>query len=129
MGRQIALVALVVVGACATIVKGTDQQVSLDTPGYSGAECVFRSKEVGSRRVITPAVVTLPKSRENVSVRCTKGCARGSGVIASNTEGMTAGSVLVGGVIGLGVDAASGAMNHYNDNNQIAMTADPTCSG
>jgi hypothetical protein len=28
MGRQIALVALVVVGGCATIVKGTDQQVS-----------------------------------------------------------------------------------------------------
>jgi hypothetical protein len=129
MGRQIALVALIVVGGCATIVKGTDQQVSIDTPGYSGAECTLTSKEVGSRRVITPAVVTLPKSRENVSVRCTKGCARGSGVIGSSTEGMTAGNVLVGGVIGLGVDAASGAMNHYNDNNQIAMTADPTCTG
>jgi hypothetical protein len=129
MGRRLAFCALIVVGGCATIVKGTDQQVSLDTPGYSGAECVLRSKEVGTRRVITPAVMTLPKSRENVSVECPKGCARGSGVIASNTEGMTAGNVLVGGVIGLGVDAASGAMNHYNDNNQSALTADPTCTG
>jgi len=72
-------------------------------------------------------VVTLPKSRENIAVQCQKGCARGSGVIASNTEGMTAGNIIAGGAIGLGVDAATGAMNHYNDNNQIALTPDPTC--
>jgi hypothetical protein len=79
--------------------------------------------------VITPAVVTLPKSRENVSVQCHKGCARGSGVIASGTEAMTAGNVILGGPIGLGVDAASGAMNKYTDNNQVAMTLDSTCKG
>jgi hypothetical protein len=40
---------------------------------------------------------------------------------------MTAGNVLLGGVVGLGVDSASGAMNHYNANNQIAMSLDPAC--
>ena len=123
LGATIVCAALI--SACATITKGTDQQVSLDTPGYAGAEYILTSKEVGRRRVVTPAVVTLPKSRENIAVQCQKGCARGSGVIASNTEGMTAGNIIAG----VQSDVASGAMNHYNDNNQIALTADPTCRG
>lgn len=48
-------------------------------------------------------------------------------MIASHTEAMTAGNVVLGGVVGLGVDAASGAMNKYNDNNQIVMAVDPEC--
>jgi hypothetical protein len=40
---------------------------------------------------------------------------------------MTAGNVLVGGVIGLGVDAVSGAMNKYNDINQFTMVPIAGC--
>src|SRR5438105_11586833 len=128
MRAMTATIALAMITAgCATIVKGTDQQVSIDTPGYSGAECTLTSTSIGSRSLITPAVLTLPKSKENIAVRCHKGCAKGTGIIASNTEEMSAGNILVGGVIGLGVDAASGAMNKYNDQNQIALTADPSC--
>jgi len=36
------------------------------------------------------------------------------------------GNVILGGAIGLGVDAASSAINHDNDNNQIVLTPDPT---
>jgi hypothetical protein len=50
------------------------------------------AKEVGRRVVTTPTVMTLPKSKENITVQCQKGCAKGSGIIASNTEGMTAGN-------------------------------------
>ena len=109
------------------MVKGTDQKVSLDTPGYPGAACILKSKGFGTRRVVTPAMVELPKSKHDVSVECKKGCAKGRGVISSNLEGMTAGNIIVGGVVGFGVDAATGAMNKYNDNNQIAMSRDPGC--
>ena len=114
---------------CATIVKGTDQQVSIDTPGFAGAQCRLSSKAIGVRQVVTPAIITLPKSKENVAVECNLGCARGTGVIASSLETMTAGNVLLGGVIGLGVDAATGAMNHYTDRNQIHMQNDSACQG
>jgi hypothetical protein len=40
---------------------------------------------------------------------------------------MAAGNVIFGGVIGLGVDAASGALNKYPDMVTVAMTPDPTC--
>jgi hypothetical protein len=38
---------------------------------------------------------------------------------------MTAGNVVFGGLIGLGVDAASGAMNKYEPGVDIAMTPIP----
>jgi uncharacterized protein YceK len=112
----------VLLAGCATMVKGTSQQVSLDTPGYPGAECTLRSKDFGTRKVVTPANFELPKSKHDISVECRKGCARGTGTISSNLEGMTAGNIVAGGVVGFGVDAATGAMNKYNENNQIAMS-------
>lgn len=131
-GRRLKTAALLVlfglIGAgCATIVKGTDQSVSLDTPGYPGASCTLTSDRIGTRVVTTPAVLNLNKSKHDVIVRCKKGCATGQGVIVSNTEEMAAGNVILGGVIGLGVDAASGAMNEYSRNNQVHMTEDPGC--
>ena len=38
---------------------------------------------------------------------------------------MTAGNVVFGGVIGLGIDAASGAMNKYQPGVEIAMSPHP----
>jgi hypothetical protein len=38
---------------------------------------------------------------------------------------MTAGNVLFGGIIGLGVDAASGAMNTYDPGVEVLMTLAP----
>jgi hypothetical protein len=40
----------------------------------------------------------------------------------SNFEGWTVGNLLLGGIIGLGVDAATGAINEYPHAFQIAMT-------
>ena len=78
--------------------------------------------------VVTPATVTLPKGQDNIKVACKKECfADGVGIISSNVEGMTAGNVILGGVIGLGVDAATGAMNKYTEQNQIVMVASPGC--
>lgn len=125
--RRCALAGAIMLAGCATVVKGTSQQVSLDTPGYPGAQCILRSKDFGTRSVITPATFELPKSKHDVQVECRKGCARGNGVISSNLEGMTAGNIVAGGVIGFGVDAATGAMNKYNENNQIAMSQGSNC--
>jgi hypothetical protein len=35
---------------------------------------------------------------------------------------MTAGNVIFGGIVGLGVDAASGAMNKYDSGVEVIMT-------
>jgi hypothetical protein len=62
-------------------------------------------------------------------VRCYAQCYEdGVGTIASELEPMTAGNVLVGGVIGLGIDAATGAMNKYQPSVNIAMSRLPKCN-
>lgn len=127
---QVFIVCSAVLGlaACASITKGTTQTVSLDTPGAPGASCTLTSDGIGSRQVQTPASMVLDKSQHNIAVSCKKACFQdGIGVIGSHTETMAAGNLLVGGVVGLGVDAISGAMNKYNEQNQIAMVPIPGC--
>lgn len=131
MGRAIAAlcgVVCILLAGCSTIVKGTQQQVSVSTPGVQGAMCQFASPGIGTRTVKTPANIVLPKSKHNVAVTCTAQCyADGVATLASHTEIMTAGNVLFGGIIGLGVDAASGAMNKYDPSVEVVMSPIPSC--
>ena len=131
MGRMIAVscgVISILLAGCSTIVKGTEQQVSVATPGVQGALCELSSPGIGTRTVQTPANIILPKSRHNVAVKCVAQCYNdGIGILASSTEVMTAGNIIFGGLIGLGVDAASGAMNKYDPSVEVAMTPVPSC--
>ncbi len=123
-----AAVCLAASGGCASITKGTTQSVSLDTPGVPGASCTLASEGIGTKVVQTPISMVLDKSQHNISVSCKKECYNdGIGIIPSHTEAMAAGNIIAGGVVGLAVDAASGAMNKYNDANQIAMVPIPGC--
>jgi hypothetical protein len=113
--------------ACATITKGTTQVVAIDTPGVPGAACTITTQS-GPQLVATPGTVTLKKGSDALPISCTKNCyVTGQSIIPSGTEAMTAGNVVFGGIIGLGVDAASGAMNKYPDVVTVAMTPDPSC--
>jgi hypothetical protein len=123
-----AALALLLLPSCATIVKGTTQTIAINTPGAAGARCQLRSGAIGTVDVVTPATVTLEKSQENITVRCTKECFQdGAGIVTSFTEGLAAGNIIAGGVIGLGIDAASGAMNKYAPETMVIMTPIQGC--
>ena len=128
MGRFLVIVACALaLVACATITKGTTQVVAIDTPGTPGATCTIQTQN-GPQLVTTPGSVTLTKGSAALPISCTKECyLPDSGVIASNTEAMAAGNVVFGGLIGLGVDAATGAMNKYADQVTVAMIPDQSC--
>ena len=114
-------------GGCATITRGTTQNVGVDTPGVTGATCTVTTT-VGPQTVSTPGVFLLPKSSAALPVKCTKACYNDSGgVLGSTFEAMTAGNIILGGVIGFGVDAMSGAINKYPDQISIPMTPIPGC--
>jgi hypothetical protein len=118
--------ALCLVG-CATITRGTTQVVAIDTPGVVGATCTA-STSIGPQIVTTPSTLVLAKGMASIPVRCTKECYQdGAGIIASGVEPMAAGNLIVGGVIGIGVDAMSGAMNKYPDQITIPMVVDLAC--
>src|SRR4051794_2543884 len=121
-------VAAIALGACATITKGTTQLVVVNTPSVPGASCTLTSSAIGTQTVVTPASINLQKGNDNISVRCTKECFEdGIGVINSDLEAMTAGNIIVGGVVGIGVDAMTGAMNKYQPEISVALVPNQSC--
>lgn len=118
----------IMLSGCSTLTTGTTQAVSLATPGADGANCELTSPEIGTINVVSPAQVMLSKSQHSVKVVCRKEChAEGQGIINSSFEEMTAGNILIGGVVGVAVDASSGAMNKYDPRVEIPMAALPNC--
>ncbi len=112
-------------GACSTIVSGTDQSVTVITEP-SGAECTLERDGVAIAVINpTPGTVNVDKSSQNISVLCTREEHQDSaGVLSSTFESMTFGNILFGGVIGVAIDASSGAMNQYPDSVTIVMVPD-----
>ena len=128
MLRLACLLLLVFITGCATLTRGTTQTIAIHTPGAPGAQCMLSSSSIASQTLVTPATITLEKGMDSIAVRCRKECFQdGTGVVVSSMEAMTAGNLLVGGVIGLGVDAASGAMNKYSPETGIFMAPIPGC--
>jgi hypothetical protein len=112
----------VALSGCATVIKGTTQSVAITTPPVTGANCVLTSSE-GSWSVVTPGAVTVSKSKHDINVRCSKpGYQDATAAIPSDFQGWTLGNIILGGIIGIGVDAASGAMNEYPNAFQVPMT-------
>jgi len=112
-----------VLGGCASIVEGTDQQVTVNT-APEGAKCALtRDGEVIGIANPTPQTLTLSKSKNDVTVVCEKeGYQEAVAVLDSEFEAMTLGNLLIGGVIGVGVDAATGALNEYDPVITVPMT-------
>jgi hypothetical protein len=117
-----ALAALgIALSGCASIIKGTSQQIAITTPPTEGANCVLSSKE-GNWTVVSPGVAKVSKSKEDIQIRCTKvGWRDATATIPSDFEGWTLGNLILGGVIGLGVDASTGAINEYPHAFQVPM--------
>lgn len=108
--------------ACASIVKGSSASVAITTPPVQGAMCSLSSPE-GTWQVTSPGSVTVSRSKHDIQVRCTKeGYQDAAAVIPSSFEGWTLGNLIIGGVIGVGVDAATGALNDYPNAFQVPMT-------
>jgi hypothetical protein len=67
------------------------------------------------------------RSKEDMDVVCrAPGYADATGTISSDFEMWTLGNLLFGGVIGLGVDLSTGAVNQYERRYQMPMEAGPS---
>lgn len=107
---------------CATIVRGTDQSLTLITDP-TGAQCTLRRRgEIVGIINPTPGSAQVEKSKHDIHYLCEKpGYESTAGVITSEFQGWTVGNVLLGGIIGAGVDSASGAMNDYDPSATIVL--------
>ncbi|MGD0143743.1 MAG: hypothetical protein ABSC92_11330 [Rhizomicrobium sp.] len=71
----------------------------------------------------SPGNAQVHKTKSDLNVSCKKdGYQDGSAVIASHFNGATLGNILAGGVIGIGIDAATGADFNYPTSVTVPMT-------
>jgi hypothetical protein len=109
----IALLALTLLASCASVLTGSSQTIFITTPPTTGANCVLTNRQ-GTWTVSSPGSVTVKKSMQNIVVTCTKeGWQEGFAAIPANYEDSTSGNIIAGGIIGLGVDLSTGAVNKY----------------
>lgn len=116
---QIALITFVVAetlmsSGCASIVSGQNQVISVDTPGCEGAKCELTNDKGKWYVTQTPGTTIVNRSYNNLQVVCNKeGFPTATTSIPSTTKGMAFGNILLGGIIGAGVDVNSGAAYDY----------------
>ena len=110
---------------CATIIAGDDQQIMVTSAPGEGANCSLQNAE-GTWNVTTPGSVNVQRSKTDIQVRCSMlGLADTQTVAESGFEPWTLGNLLFGGLIGLGVDWATGAIHKYPNNVQVPTSAYP----
>lgn len=124
IGRLIMLVGLALASsACATVVGGTTQEVFIESEP-AGASC--KVDRLGANVGVvnpTPGRVNVSRSKDTMIVGCTRdGYEQSNEVVASSFTGATLGNILLGGVVGVVVDAASGANNKYPDRVLVVLT-------
>ncbi|MEW5943097.1 MAG: hypothetical protein AB1710_04485 [Pseudomonadota bacterium] len=111
------LAATAFTSGCASIVSGHNQPLSVESrmkgAQVTGANCKL-SNDKGTWYVTTPGSTVVNRSFNDLTIRCEKdGITPGALAVKSTTKGMAFGNILFGGVIGAGVDMASGAAYDY----------------
>lgn len=114
-GLAFGLIAFAAAG-CSTIIEGTSQDITL-TSVPSEAACTVQKNGVTIATVNkTPGRVTVDKSSADLTVVCNKeGFKETRGILESDLAAATFGNAIAGGLIGVVIDASTGANSKYDD--------------
>lgn len=112
--RLIFATVVIAAAGCATFTTGSGQAIAVNTEP-EGADCQFTRGEVLVGRVNpTPGVLHIRKEADTISVLCRRdGYLDVAGTVGSEFQPATFGNIILGGLIGVVVDAATGAITKY----------------
>jgi hypothetical protein len=114
--------------ACATIVTSSNQDIAVTSAPGDQAMCTA-TNGVGSWTVTTPGSIKVERSKNDLQVSCTKaGFQNAQATGASGFEPWALGNILLGGLIGLGIDWASGSIHKYPNAIQVPLRPSSTGS-
>ena len=113
-------------GACSSIIEGTSQEIVVNT-NPSAADCALNREGIAVARVNpTPGGATIKKTKNDITIVCTKeGYPPATYFDHSGSAGATFGNIVAGGLIGWGIDSASGADNKYESPVNITLVPNP----
>ena len=107
---------------CATITTNSRQSLTVTTEP-PGAVCkVTRGAATLGVLNLTPGTLNIEKGSGAITIACGKeGYLPASAEAAAQFQGMTFGNILLGGLVGVAVDAASGAMYFYSESVRVVL--------
>ena len=108
-----AVFAASILSGCASITTGHNQSLSVETPACLAASCKLTNDKGTWFVSNTPGTVTVNRAYGDMTVVSEKGDAKSTAQFKSSTKGMAFGNIILGGVIGAGVDVATGAAYDY----------------
>lgn len=123
MRMTFVIAAMLCCSGCASMFGGTSQEVEVNTEPQ-GADCtVSRDGKVIGHVNPTPGTISVQKSKHDLSISCIKPeYVAATSTCVSGVEGWVIANMLFGGLIGLGIDHATGGVNKYESPIQINLT-------
>lgn len=120
------LLIVAVLPGCASIVSGMNQPVTVEArsqgASLAGAKCKLVNDK-GTWYTTTPGSVTVHRSLADLQLTCEKDDGmQGASRVKSSTKAMAFGNAIFGGLVGVGVDIASGAAFDYPNLILVEMT-------
>ena len=114
MRRFAVLLSIAALPGCATMMEGTGQSVSVaTTPAGATCEMDRAGTKLGTVNP-TPGSLRIDKSKNDLDVICSKaGYQQARMTTSPKFVGTTFGNIIFGGLIGVAVDAATGANYEY----------------
>lgn len=107
-----------ITSGCATITTGTTQSITVITEkDVAGAKCELTDSKGGQWYVnSTPGTVSVHKGDGPMTVICRKdGFKPATLLVEESVAGATLGNIIIGGGIGIFIDAMSGSAQRYPD--------------
>jgi len=107
---------------CGTIVEGTHQDIAIaSTPDGAHCDATRKGEAVGTINA-TPGKLSVRKTKDDILLACNKdGYQPSSQYLHSGMAAGTFGNIIAGGVIGWGVDSATGADNKYPESVTVQL--------
>ncbi len=118
----LAVAAAATTSACASITSGTTQSINVNS-NPDEADCTLTREGKDIATVKTPGPVKISRESRSIRVVCRKeGYNAGEAALDAQMESAFFGNLILGGVVGLAVDAASGAYQRYPAFVMVALT-------
>lgn len=117
------LLSLTALTACASIIEGSTNQINVTTYPATNCNCQLTNSR-GSVTSYAPSTVSIKKSKSDLDITCSdpRSGASGNTKLVSDIEPWAFGNILIGGLIGLGIDWGTGAAYNYPNSAMVTLT-------